>query len=120
MFRSSSQTWELELADLGEPIAVATVVGLFVGKPAGIFLATFIAVRAGWARLPDGVSWGVVIGGGFLAGIGFSMALFIGGLALDGEALDVAKVGILSGSLASGVVGMGLLVWLLPKPSEPG
>ncbi len=109
-----------ELADLGEPIAVATVVGLFVGKPAGIFLATFIAVRAGWARLPDGVSWGVVIGGGFLAGIGFMMALFIGGLALDGEALDVAKVGILSGSLASGVVGMGLLVWLLPKPAESG
>ena len=110
----------LELADLGEPIAVATVVGLFVGKPAGIFLATFIAVRAGWARLPDGVSWGVVIGGGFLAGIGFTVALFIGGLALEREALDVAKVGILSGSLASGVVGMGLLVWLLPKPAESG
>jgi NhaA family Na+:H+ antiporter len=104
-----------EVEDLYEPIAVATALALFLGKPLGIFLASFIAVRAGWASLPDGVTWGVVIAGGFLAGIGFTMALFIADLALDDAALNAAKVGILSGSLFAAVVGMLLLVWLLPK-----
>jgi NhaA family Na+:H+ antiporter len=53
-------------------------------------------------------------GGSFLAGIGFTMALFIAGLALEGVGLDSAKVGTLGGSLVAGVVGMSLLYWLLP------
>ncbi len=109
------------LADVGEPIAVATALGLFLGKPVGILAASFLAVRLGWARLPDGVTWGVLLGGGFLAGIGFTMALFIDGLALSGRAAEIAKVGILGGSLASAVVGVALLLVLLPpRSAEPG
>jgi NhaA family Na+:H+ antiporter len=104
-----------QLGDLGDPVSVAAMLGLFLGKPIGIFAASFLAVKAGWARLPDGVNWGVVLGGGFLAGIGFTMSLFIAMLALDGPTQDVAKVGILAGSILSGIVGMGLLVWLLPS-----
>jgi NhaA family Na+:H+ antiporter len=107
-----------EVSDLGEGVAIATMAGLFIGKPVGIFLASFIAVKLGVARLPEGVSWSAVVGGGFLAGIGFTMALFIAGLALSGDALDVSKVGILTGSLASGIVGMAILVVVLPKSKD--
>jgi len=105
-----------KMSDLGSDVAMATALALFLGKPLGVFAFSFIAVRAGWARLPEGVPWLAVIGGGFLAGIGFTMSLFVAGLALGGDSLDVAKVGILSGSLLSGVVGMGILVAVLPKP----
>jgi NhaA family Na+:H+ antiporter len=105
-----------QIGDIGEPIAVATVVGLVLGKPLGIVMASWIAVQLGWARLPDGVSWGILTGGSFLAGIGFTMALFIAGLALEGVGLDSAKVGILGGSVVAGIASMGLLYWLLPPP----
>jgi NhaA family Na+:H+ antiporter len=106
-----------QLGDLGDPIAIAVMLGLFAGKPIGILLFSWVAVKVGVASLPQGVSWPVVAGGGCLAGIGFTMSLFITGLALDGPALDVAKVGVLSGSLLSAVVGMGILYALLPKVS---
>lgn len=105
-----------EVSDLGEDIALAIMVGLLVGKPLGISLMCFLAVKLGIAQLPEGVSWTSVIGAGFLAGIGFTMALFIAGLALEGDALDVAKVGILCASLVAAVAGMGFLVAVLPKP----
>jgi NhaA family Na+:H+ antiporter len=105
-----------EFSDLGDPIAVAAGLGLFLGKPLGIFVASWIAVKAGWAALPEGVTWSILAAGGVLAGIGFTMALFIAGLALEGQALDSAKIGILVGSIASTVVGMGALFVLLPKP----
>ena len=57
----------------------------------------------------------MLLGGGCLAGIGFTMALFIAGLALEGPQLDAAKVGILEGSLISAVLGMGILLHLLPR-----
>jgi len=107
-----------ELSDLGSDVAVATMLGLFVGKPLGVFGASFLAVKLGLASLPRGVSWLAVLGGGFLAGIGFTMALFIAGLALEGDALDIAKVGILGGSLASAAVGMGVLMAALPRRDE--
>ena len=67
--------------------------------------------------MPAGLSWGVILGAGSLAGIGFTMALFIAGQALENELLDAAKVGIIGGSLISAIVGMTLLVVLLPpKP----
>ncbi len=106
----------LRLSDLGEPISVAVGAGLVVGKPLGILVFSWVAVRVGLARLPQGVGWGVIVGGGFLAGIGFTMALFISGLALDGDALNTAKVGILGASAVAGITGVGLLVWLLPGP----
>jgi len=108
----------LELSGVTDPIAVATMLSLFVGKPVGIVLVSWIAVRVGVASLPEGVGWGALTGAGLLAGIGFTMAIFIAGLALDGDALQVAKVGILAGSLLSGVCGVVLLVALLPRPRE--
>ncbi len=100
---------------LTDPLSVAIAAGLVLGKPIGIVGFSFVAVRLGLARLPDGVGWGVLAGGGALAGIGFTMSLFIAGLALEGEAIYAAKVGILVASLVSGVIGMGLLVALLPR-----
>jgi NhaA family Na+:H+ antiporter len=98
-----------------DPIAIAIICGLLIGKPLGIFLFSFLSVKIGFAKLPEEIDWGVLIGGGFLAGIGFTMALFIAGLALDGTLLDAAKVGILVGSVLSAIVGVVLLRTLLPE-----
>jgi NhaA family Na+:H+ antiporter len=80
-----------------------------------IGLACWIAVRLQLATLPSGVSWGMIIGGGFLAGIGFTMALFIAGLALDPGVLNQAKVGILGASVLAAMLGMLMLFKLLPR-----
>ena len=108
----------VETADLVHPVALATALGLILGKPAGIFLFSFLAVKLGMTRLPEGVNWGAVLGGGFLAGIGFTMALFISGLALSGPLLDAAKVGVMAGSAICAAAGATLLIAFLPKPSE--
>jgi NhaA family Na+:H+ antiporter len=107
----------LRAADLTDPVALAVAASLVIGKPVGIVVVSFLAVQVGLARLPAGVSWGVLTGGGLLAGIGFTMALFIGGLALSGPSLDVAKVGILGASVLSAALGITVLVILLPQPS---
>jgi NhaA family Na+:H+ antiporter len=119
LFALANAGVRFELADLAEPVAVAVMMGLVVGKPIGVFLFSWIAVKSGLARLPSGVTWAVVSGSGFLAGIGFTMAIFISGLALQGAMLGAAKVGILAGSLVSAVIGMALLAVLLPKPESP-
>ena len=103
-------------ASLFEPVSIAVAVGLLVGKPLGIFVFSFLAVRTGLCRLPAGVTWSVLAGAGCLAGIGFTMALFIAGLALEGALLDAAKLGILAGSAVSAALGMALLFRLLPLP----
>ncbi len=109
----------IELSVLKSLIAIAVMLGLFVGKPLGIFVLSWLAVKSGIASLPEGVSWNAMVAGGFLAGIGFTMALFIAGLALkDPQQLVAAKVGILFGSLAAAVVGAGLMLVFLPKPAE--
>ncbi|HEY1189756.1 MAG TPA: Na+/H+ antiporter NhaA [Gemmata sp.] len=108
----------IELKAITAPVAVAVTVGLFLGKPLGVVLLSFLAVRLGIAELPRGVSWPVVLGAGFLAGIGFTMSLFVAGLAFEGEPhlLTDAKIGVLSGSVLSAVVGAGLLLATLRKP----
>ena len=106
-------------ADLADPVAVAVMLGLVIGKPIGILLFSWLAVKTGLARLPSGVTWAAVTGGGFLAGIGFTMAIFIAGLALQGAMLGAAKVGILAGSMVSAAIGMCLLVVFLPKTANP-
>ena len=103
-----------------DSLAIAIVIGLCVGKPLGILVVSWLAVRIGLAKLPDGMSWSILAAGGVLAGIGFTMSLFIAGLALNDHRLDVAKMGVLSGSALSAVIGMLLLVWLLPKPKLIG
>ncbi len=96
-------------ASLTAPVTLAVVAGLVVGKPLGVAAFSWGAVRTGLASLPDRVSWRHVLGVGFLCGIGFTMAIFIGGLAFDGALLDRAKTGILVGSLVSGILGWGIL-----------
>lgn len=93
-----------------EPVTIGVIVGLVIGKQAGIFLFSWMIVRTGLADLPEGVSWRQIYGAGVLAGIGFTMSLFIGGLAFEsGPLLDAAKIGILAASAVSGFVGWSVL-----------
>lgn len=98
-------------AQLGSPVALGVFLGLFAGKQLGVLLATWLAVKMQWAVLPEGVRWPHVYGMGLLAGIGFTMALFIAGLAYgEGTPLHAeAKIGILGASLASAIVGLAVL-----------
>jgi Na+:H+ antiporter, NhaA family len=97
----------LEPAQLTSRLAVGTAVALFFGKQLGIFVFTWVAVRAGAAPMPGGASAAKLLGVSTVAGIGFTVALFIAALAYPGapDLLDEAKVGILAGSLASGIAG---------------
>ncbi|MCG6156919.1 Na+/H+ antiporter NhaA [Rubinisphaera margarita] len=100
----------LSLADIASSVSVAVIAGLVIGKPVGILLCSWVAVKLGIARLPADITWRHLAGGGFLAGIGFTMALFITSLAFaDADLLRATKVGVLVGSLISAVVGMVIL-----------
>ena len=104
------------MAVLANPLALGVIVGLVVGKPAGIGLLSWLAVKSGHGALPEGVTWAQVFGAGCLAGIGFTMSLFISDLAFDNETLiATAKIGILAASLASGILGYIVLSKSLPK-----
>jgi NhaA family Na+:H+ antiporter len=107
----------IQFSGFSDPVAAAVMAGLGMGKPLGIFLFSWLAVRFGLVRLPEDVTWGVLAAGGVLAGIGFTMSLFIAGLALGGGMLEAAKIGILAGSVACALIGMMLLRWLLAKAS---
>jgi NhaA family Na+:H+ antiporter len=97
-------------------IGLGIVAGLFFGKQVGVTAFSWIAVKAGWADLPEGVSWSQIYGLACLAGIGFTMSLFIGELAFSDPALiDRAKLGILVASLLSGVWGVLVLAKSLPR-----
>lgn len=109
----------IEIGGLRQPVALAVAVGLALGKPVGIFLFSWVLVRSGLGRLPTGVNWRVMLGGACLAGIGFTMSLFIAGLAFPGHAdlLLAAKVGVLAGSLVSALLGCALLLLFLRSAS---
>lgn len=91
-------------AQLG-PVALGVFLGLLLGKPIGILAFSYLSVRLGLARLPTGVGWKAIFGVGLLAGIGFTMALFIAGLAFESQLLDQAKIGVLSASVVAAVLG---------------
>ncbi len=98
------------LSTLGHPVALGIMAGLVIGKPAGILLASWSAIRAGVATMPSDLTWRHLTGVGFLAGIGFTMSLFIEGLAFGKTPLDApAKVGILAASAVAGSIGWMLL-----------
>ncbi len=103
-------------SDARSSISIAVVLALVIGKPVGVVLTSLLVVRLRIAQLPAGVSWARLAGGGLLCGIGFTMALFIDGLALKGDSLDMAKIGVLAGSAISAILGMLLLVFL-PAPT---
>ncbi|NVD44729.1 Na+/H+ antiporter NhaA [Qipengyuania atrilutea] len=97
-------------ASLASPLPLGIALGLVVGKQIGIFGAIFAAVRAGLAPLPEGASWMQIYGLSLLCGIGFTMSLFIGGLAFpDPATLDMVRIGVLSGSIVAALAGYVVL-----------
>jgi NhaA family Na+:H+ antiporter len=103
------------LGALANPVSLGIILGLAVGKPLGILGMAWIAVTARLCRLPAGVTWSQVVGVGCLAGIGFTMSLFITELAFaDPAVIASAKLGILIASLLSAIVGAVILLRSLP------
>lgn len=91
-------------------VGLGVIAGLVIGKPVGIWLASFVAVKLRIARMPEHTGWLHLLGLGAVAGIGFTVSLFIAGLSFDEAMLtDDAKVGILLASLLSAVIGVVLL-----------
>jgi NhaA family Na+:H+ antiporter len=93
-------------AAFASPLTWGIIVGLVLGKPIGVTLGTWVALRTGIGRVPDTLRWGQLFGGAGLSGIGFTVALFVTELALDDELLvSEAKIGILTGSVLAALVG---------------
>ena len=93
--------------------------GLLLGKQIGVFGITFVMVKLGMARLPHGANWLHIYGIACLAGVGFTMSLFIGGLSFsDPEMMNQVRMGVLSGSILSGILGYAALMFASAK-SEP-
>jgi Na+:H+ antiporter, NhaA family len=95
---------------LGSSIALGVALGLILGKTLGISLFTYLAVRFRMGTLPQGTGWSQIVGLAAVAGIGFTVSLFVAGLAFaDPQQIDLAKVGIFGGSLIAGIVGAVIL-----------
>ncbi len=109
--------FDSRIADtITNPISFGIILGLVVGKPVGITLFSWLAIRTGRGALPQGVSWGQIVGAGCLAGIGFTMSLFITELAFRNPLLVAeSKVGILAASLIAGIIGFVILSRTLPR-----
>lgn len=104
-----------------QPVSVAIFVALVFGKPIGVLLFSWLALRSGLAALGAGLNWSFLTAGAFLTGIGFTMSFFIANLAYPPPLLAAAKLGILLASLASAIVGLLAVYWVtsrnLEKPS---
>ncbi|WP_298471516.1 Na+/H+ antiporter NhaA [uncultured Erythrobacter sp.] len=112
----------LSPADLLQPLPLGIALGLLIGKQVGIVGFAFLAVKAGVAKLPDGVGWRKIHALSLLAAIGFTMSLFIGNLAFTDQAqVDAVKLGVLSGSLIAAFAGFFMLKAALPDvPADQG
>ena len=112
----------MSLYNLLDPIPLGIVLGLFVGKQVGVFTFAWVAVKAGLARLPSGVTFPQVYGAAILCGIGFTMSLLIGFLAFEnaatGEVVVSDRIGILAGTLLSAVFGALVLYFVLPRERD--
>ncbi|MCK7611716.1 Na+/H+ antiporter NhaA [Roseibium sediminicola] len=105
----------IELSDVSQKVSIAIVAGLVFGKPLGVLAFSWGAVRLGLATRPTHLSWPFLTAGAFLAGIGFTMSLFIANLAFDPNQLGAAKLGILMGSAVSAIIGLLALLWLVTR-----
>ncbi|HVF18674.1 MAG TPA: Na+/H+ antiporter NhaA [Mycobacteriales bacterium] len=104
---------------ISSPVAVGVALGLVVGKLVGVLGATWVGSRLGIGALPTGVRWGEIAGVASLAGVGFTVSLFVTGLAFDDAVAEQdATLGILAGSLVAAVVGSAIL-WRMARV-EPG
>ncbi|MDX2474214.1 MAG: Na+/H+ antiporter NhaA [Candidatus Krumholzibacteria bacterium] len=102
----------LEAAQVLHGVSIGVALGLFVGKQVGVFAFCALGIRAGVASLPAGMNWGALYGTAAMTGVGFTMSLFIGSLAFEGAGLDRLfdeRIGIIAGSLASGLLGYLIL-----------
>ncbi len=98
------------VATVLQPLPLGVAAGLAIGKQVGVFGAVLAAVRLGWVAKPREASWPQIYGAALLCGIGFTMSLFIGGLAFaDAAQVDAVKIGVLAGSLLSAVAGFVVL-----------
>ncbi len=111
----------LTFADIISPVPLGIMLGLFLGKQLGVFTSSFIAIKTKIAKLPAGVTWRQLYGVSVLCGIGFTMSLFIGTLAFEHGVqhyLISNRLGILIGSLFSGILGFAILKNALNRPKE--
>lgn len=101
----------LTLDDLLAPLSLGIMMGLIIGKQLGVFGFVFLMVKLGFARLPHGANWLHIYGVACLAGIGFTMSLFIGSLSFEDPAMmNQVRLGVLSGSILSALLGYGTLI----------
>lgn len=107
----------VSLSTLAEPIPLGITAGLFLGKQVGVFLSCWLVIALGLTKLPKDINWQALYGVSILCGIGFTMSLFVGGLAFENSGGDLMadRLGILVGSLLSGIVGYLYLYKVLPK-----
>ena len=107
-------------AALMSKVTLGIILGLFVGKQVGIFAFSWLAIKSGIAEMPERTTWKQIYGVSLLAGIGFTMSLFIGSLAFgEGEVLNLAKLGIFVASLACGLCGWFVLSSSKQVEEEP-
>jgi NhaA family Na+:H+ antiporter len=110
----------ISAASIAAPLPLAVTLGLVVGKPVGILLAVALAVMTRIARLPNDSTWTSMLGIGFLAGIGFTMSLFIGTLAFESTVYSAqVRIGVLCGSLLSACLGYLILRHAVTSPKQP-
>lgn len=105
---------------LWEPEALGVIAGLVIGKPLGIFLLVFVAVKLGWAQKSSDISWMQLLGAGSLAGVGFTMSIFIGTASFAGDQLASVKLAILLGSFLSALIGSTILAAAARRTAKPG
>ena len=109
----------LTFASLLAPVPLGILLGLFIGKQFGVFIFSYVSIKAGFAQMPNNANWVNFYGVGVLTGIGFTMSLFVGNLAFveNTQYMDGVKIGVLSGSLLSTIFGYFLLL-LYPNKSK--
>ena len=109
----------LTFASLLAPVPLGILLGLFIGKQFGVFIFSYVSIKAGFAQMPNNANWVNFYGVGVLTGIGFTMSLFVGNLAFveNTQYIDGVKIGVLSGSLLSTIFGYFLLL-LYPNKSK--
>lgn len=110
LFAFANAGLPLSLADLGASVTVAVLVGFTLGKPIGVLTFSWLAMRLGIAIRPADLTWRLLAGGGLLAGIGSTTALFIANRAFSKNPIDSAKLGIFLASVLSAVAGCALLM----------
>jgi NhaA family Na+:H+ antiporter len=115
LFAFANAGLQFSAGDFAAALPVAIFLSFAVGKPLGVLLFSWLAVRAGIAIRPPDLSWAVLGAGGLLTGIGFTMAIFIADLAFSSNLLDGAKLGILSASATSAVAGILMLICLTSR-----